>query len=629
MNFVKGIFRFLFRHIELPILTSFLLFKMFYFAKEVGIHFLSQKMLMLSVGSIILLYCISLLFKRINRLVAIGVISLIGSFVVYADLIYFRYFGDFITTPVLSQSNQVGGITSSITELMNPIDILYFLDVILLLIIAVVLKFKKAEQRIAWKERFALFVVAAAVGTYLVATPIQDYIDKYGTNIFINTWSNVSVYNVTGHLGFHLFETQKYIREQVINKPVLAEGRDDELERFLEEHQSPHLIDTEFFGAAEGMNVMMIQLESYQNYVIQNEVNGQEITPHLNALIDESYYFSNFYHQVAQGRTSDAEFLTNNSLYPLPTGSVYVRNPTNSFDSIPGILNNHNYYTGVYHSYDKNFWNRSLVYDNYGFDTFMGQGDFEEGQKAGPFDSLGDEELFLQMIEDNKDQQPFYKFAVALTSHHPYTMLPSEHRTLDVGSFEGTIFGNYLHSTHYVDYAVGQMIDKLKTEGLWDNTVLILYGDHDSGLEFTEEQAAALGVESDEISRMAMKDQVPLVIRVPGTDEGETFTHSTGMIDVAPTILHLLGIEDDTNHLGTPVFTMEDQLVPFRYGSFKKGDMYYQASLDGVFENGSCYDISGQKELDLEQCREGAAQTREQLRFSDDIITHDFLADEE
>ncbi|PIB65619.1 hypothetical protein AOA60_03020, partial [Pseudomonas sp. 2822-17] len=79
----------------------------------------------------------------------------------------------------------------------------------------------------------------------------------------------------------------------------------------------------EMFGVAKDMNVVVVSLESVESFVIGETMNGEEITPFLNELIEDSFYFENFYYQTGQGKTSDAEFLINNSSYPLGRGAVF------------------------------------------------------------------------------------------------------------------------------------------------------------------------------------------------------------------------------------------------------------------------------------------------------------------
>lgn len=68
------------------------------------------------------------------------------------------------------------------------------------------------------------------------------------------------------------------------------------------------------------MNVIVVQMEAFQNFLIHLKLGDQEVTPVLNRLAEEGYYFPYVYQQIGQGNTSDAEFMSNTSIYP--TGTV-------------------------------------------------------------------------------------------------------------------------------------------------------------------------------------------------------------------------------------------------------------------------------------------------------------------
>src|SRR5699024_6264468 len=121
---------------------------------------------------------------------------------------------------------------------------------------------------------------------------------------------------------------------------------------------------TDYYGIAEGKNVIFIMLESLQTFVLNNTVYGEEITPFLNQLIDDSFYFENFYHQTEQGKTSDSEFIIENSLYPLPSGAAYFTHSSNTLHSTPQILANEGYTSAVFHANTGSFWNRNTMYAN-------------------------------------------------------------------------------------------------------------------------------------------------------------------------------------------------------------------------------------------------------------------------
>lgn len=113
--------------------------------------------------------------------------------------------------------------------------------------------------------------------------------------------------------------------------------------------------NADFFGVAKDQNIIVISLESLQEFAIDLEVNGEEVTPFLNRFIQECYYFNNFYQQTSQGKTSGAEFITENSLYAADHGSAFYAKSQNQYESLASILKAQGYYTAVFHANEKEF----------------------------------------------------------------------------------------------------------------------------------------------------------------------------------------------------------------------------------------------------------------------------------
>lgn len=626
MSVLKSIGQFILRHLEIPFIAFFLTCKLYWFADELGLRMINDHTLIVTFGTLVLLFTISLLFHRRSRLLVLWITQLLASFIVYADLVYYRYFGDFITTPVLSQAGQATDISASITELMYFSDLKYFVDLLVIAAILVILYVKRIAPRIQLIERSVIFVLAAVIGVVSITIPMNTYTEKFGEGFLVNMWSNESVYNATGHLGFHAFETTKYLKEHWLDKESITEAEKEAVFDVVSSQQAN--MNSDWFGQAKGKNVLIVQLESFQNFVINKEINGQEITPNLNKLIDETLYFSNFYHQTGQGRTSDAEFLTQTSLYTLTGGSVYVRYPSNDYDSLPKLLKEQNYQTNAYHSYEKTFWNRAGMYRNYGFDDFIGKDDLFERinptELYSSFQTVGDEDMFMESVNDMDEDQPFYHFIVALTSHHPFTPIPESATTLDVAPYETDIFGDYLESIHYVDRSVGTLVEGLKSKGLWEDTIVVFYGDHDNGVEWEQGYADAIGGDLETLSSYQTLKNVPFYLHIPGNDMVGEQTESVGMINVTPTILELLGIDGDYMHLGSSLLDFEDHLIPFRDGSSIKGDLLYQASL----ETGTCYNL-GSEDIAVENasCQAFGEEGKEILRASESLILNNLGKD--
>ena len=80
-------------------------------------------------------------------------------------------------------------------------------------------------------------------------------------------------------------------------------------------------------------------------------MNGEEVTPFLNSLTRDAntMYFDNFFHQTGQGKTADAEFMLENSLYGLPQGSAFTTKGQNTYQAAPAILGHQGYTSAVFH----------------------------------------------------------------------------------------------------------------------------------------------------------------------------------------------------------------------------------------------------------------------------------------
>lgn len=324
--------------------------------------------------------------------------------------------------------------------------------------------------------------------------------------------------------------------------------------------------DGDHFGIAKDKNLIVIQMESIQNMLIGRLYNGQEITPNLNRLIREqgTIYFDNIYQQIGSGNTSDAEFAINNSMLGSIESFTYQLYEDNYFHGLPWVLKDAGYQTAVFHGYDKTFWNREKIYPVLGFDTFINSdkliNDKIEGIGGGNIVGISDQAFFNQSIEYlekmDKAANPFYSFLITLSCHHPFR-LPDSLKGLDLlPQDEDNIIGNYLNAAHYADQSLGEFLELLKEKGLYDNSVVALYGDHfglsNSDRGISERVTELLGYEYDYDVML----NIPLIIHIPGYEGNETVSTSGGQLDFMPTICYLLGLEElNTLYLGQNLLT--------------------------------------------------------------------------
>lgn len=594
-----------------------------------------------NLGAVLLASFWTLLLGRRARAVSLASLNAILSFVLFADLVYFRYFKDFISVPVILQAGQVGELKASIWSLIYMKDWLLFIDLpISIALVIWVFRMTSAKRSLSEKpayskRRFAVWrkVIPAALllafGWALIYFPVEEQKNGWARGLFVGNWWNVPIYNVTGLFGFHGYDTYRYAKEHWFGTGLTAEQIKESEDWFRDRRELQAQMESEpLFGEYKGKNVLIVQAEAFQDFVIGQSIEGQEITPFLNKLIDQSVYFPNFYHQTAQGRTSDADFATSCSMHPLPTGSVFIRFAGNDFDCAPSILKSQGYDTTVHHAYDGSFWNRNNMYHNMQYDQFYNLKDYTVDEPIGW--ALGDQSFFRQTIDQLKErkQSPFYAFTITLSSHHPYK-LPVSKQELDVGDLQGTIMGDYVQSAHYVDSAVGKLVDLLKEEGLWEDTLLLFYGDHDNSIqdwklyEQLTDEALSM-VEQDQVIR-----SVPFFIHLPDDEHAGVLEKSVGQMDITPTLMHLLGIPVENRLLmGVSMLSNASKSVVFRNGGFTDGKVYFIPSADGITGNGACYDLaSGELATIAAACKAGAEAAKQDLSISDRVIENNLITE--
>jgi phosphoglycerol transferase MdoB-like AlkP superfamily enzyme len=546
---------------------------------------------------------------------------LIAAVVLLSDLLYVRFFGDMISIAAISASGQAGDVWSSVASLFSWGDLLWIVGLPLgILLCRAVLREPEAPSPLRWTTRgavsLAAVIIVAAAGSNASASDLAH--DNSLTQVFRNVW----LVREVGPLGFHVFDAWREARDRML-QPKLTAAQRAEVRRWFESRANRRAGVGPWFGAARGMNVLIIQVESMQRFVIGLQVNGQEITPNLNRWRREALWFSNVTDQTNQGRTSDAEFTTMASLLPLPSGAMSFRHGSNHYTALPSVLADHGYSTLSAIPFDGSFWNRLITHPQYGITTNLFDDDFQPGERVGW--GLNDRDFFKQMGPRIAAlHQPFFTWLITLSLHHPFTSFPDNLKTLKLGPWEGTAFGNYLHGIHFFDEAFGELEATLKKQGLFDHTVIVVYGDHDAGLPHDPRFARMVGI-PDRSPGLSPSDGVPLFIRVPGTAalEGER-TLPAGLTDVAPTVLALTGIDPaglpyvGRNLLGEP----GDDPIVRPYGSWVDGRHFFVPDLSGA-RDGQCQDAHTRATVPIAECRAEMESAAREAEISRRVTAYD------
>jgi phosphoglycerol transferase MdoB-like AlkP superfamily enzyme len=375
------------------------------------------------------------------------------------------------------------------------------------------------------------------------------------------------------------------------------------------------------------MNLVMVQVESLQGFVVGLEINGQQVTPFLNRWIDEgAAVFDNVTDQTAQGRSSDSELATQVSLLPPVRGAAAFMFPGNEYTGMAGILGERGYSTMSAVPFDGAFWNRRVTHRSFGYARSLFAEDLDPDEVIGW--GLNDRAFLGQMPERLTGlERPFGAWFLTLSLHHPFSGFPDHHKILDVAGWEGTPFGNFVHTMNFFDRAFEDLIRGLEGAGLAADTVVVIWGDHDAGLEWEPALAHIAGERPDDAG-WYLSQRVPLLIRVPG-DAGPrgVFDDVAGHQDVAPTVLALLGIDPGPlpfigrNLFGAP----GDGPVVGEYHCWQDREHVF-LKRGAELAEGECYLRTNLELVEPQECSAGFEDAERQIEVSRLVLEHDLQA---
>ncbi|MDF2880766.1 MAG: alkaline phosphatase [Clostridiaceae bacterium] len=587
--------------------------KSVFFSKALNYTDVTKHIFLPIFSSVIILAGISFLFKKKARARFLFILNIFITIFIISDITYFKYFKDLISIPVLKNGIMLGAVKSSVGNLFDFRDLLYAVDLVMIVPVIDYIKYRKSREP-STKIKLAVFSMLLVFGLSIDAYSMVS-LEKEQPRLLTTMYNRVYVVKKLGIVNYHALDLFSAASVQIAKSTPVSAKTENEIKSFLQSNSEK---STNFKGYAEGKNLLMIQVEALQNFAIGSKINGVEVTPNLNKWVNKSMYFNNFYYQIAAGGTSDAEFMTNNSLYPAPSGAAYYLYCGNSFNSMPQAFKENGYTTAAMHGYRETFWNRNVMYKKMQFDNFYNENDYNLNEIVGL--GLSDKEFLNQSIDKIKNlKQPYYSFMITLSSHFPYDDTKN-YGSFNVGKYENTMLGNYLKAIHYTDAQLGAFLDNLESQGLLDNTVVVLYGDHYAIPKSEEESLNKfLNITNPtELSWMELQ-KVPMLIHFPkDANKGVNSTY-TGEMDVYPTIANLFNLSAKSL-LGKDILNSKDGNVIFRNGSFTDGKVFY------LSQSGNYYDISsGSKISENDILKSKKDDVLNQLEYSDEIMKHDLL----
>ncbi|MBO5376726.1 MAG: LTA synthase family protein [Bacilli bacterium] len=602
---------------------------------------------------------LSYLMRRKGKFSYLFIVTIILTAICTINSAYYTFYTSFSSISLLSTAKFITAVGDAVVEnVLQPKDLIYIIMPCVLLYFHNHYKKNGYYEKVNFfsrsKKRFKNTLIVGLAAVALFATTLT------GTDIgrLVKQWNREYIVMRFGIYTYHVNDLIKSIEPKV----VALFGYDNALKQFKEYYtlEKPQ-IKNEYTNIFQGKNIIAIHAESIQNFVIGMKFNGIEVTPNLNKLAANGIYFDNFYTQVSVGTSSDTEFTLNTSLMPANIGTAFGNYFDKEYVSIPKLLKEKGYYTFAMHGNNADYWNRRVMHANLGYDRLYGKSDYNIDEVIGL--GLSDVSFFKQsvekLVEINKENEKFYGTFIMLTNHTPFSdtdkygefAVDIKEKVLNPETgleeevvypyMEGTKLGNYLKSVHYADYALGIFFEELEKNGLLDNTVIVLYGDHDARLP---EQDYVKLYNYDKLTNgILLEDdpnyvefneynyelnrKVPLIIwsKTQKTVSGEEkkltpqkISNVMGMYDVMPTLGNMFGFSNEYA-LGHDIFTIkENNIVVFPTGNWLTNKMYYNSQQDESY-------IINNAIISQEYITQNSEYADKLLSVSNDILVFDLI----
>jgi len=568
--------------------------------------------LITGIPSVWVLFCLIEWLAPRRKLGVYLTVNLLLTSIFFAVIMYYKYFGVIVTYHALRQVGQVTEVKGSVFSLLHPYFLFIYTDIVAFLFMFFNRKFRAWGKSLAMRESnvwiSAVFVLSLAASL----TNVWIHRDS------VNELKQAEKMGILNYEAYAVFASATQEIEDPRNVTMEAISR-------LKGLQQPAV--PQYWGSAKGKNVIIIQLEATQNFLLGRQIDGKEITPVMNGLMKEHFYFPRFYQQVGQGNTSDAEFVVNTSFYIPPFGAASQDYGNLALPSMPKVLKANGYQTATFHTNDVQFWNRKELYKALGFEKYYDAEYFGDDDMVffGPSDEVLYDKTADELLKMSKTGKPFYAQIISMSSHHPFNIAERKIRFELPERYQDTLVGHYIQAQNYTDYALGKFIERLKRDGLWEQSVLVIYGDH-LGLPIysltSHEKKLMEEIYEREYGYTEMLN-IPLLIVAPGVTEPQRLEQTGGQADVFPTLANLLGISLKGHiHFGQDILNEKSNLLPQRYylpsGSFVNNKGIFVPGYE--YADGSVYRFDGAAAEVTDTTEDEYNRALELLRLSDSYV---------
>lgn len=449
----------------------------------------------------------------------------------YVNLLYYRSFGEFIPLSNYLLLDNLHGFESSLLTLTSYFDFLFCLPLIVYNI-GLNINLDPNKYIILKTNRIIFISLIIIISPFILYSKdilvdrYRDFISVYNYGLISKT--TINIYKEITKNNVITFEERKIINDYLKEQKKSISQNSNTIKK----------------------NIIVLLVESLESWVIQKSINNKEITPYLNNLLTKDssiVYFPKVITQVNGGRSSDAQLIINTGILPIKNGATCFKYTYNYLPNLGSELKKNNQFkrTITMIGYSSNAWNQREFNNTLGFDTLVHIKNYKNDFMI--CEGINDNSFLQQSLEKLKGfQQPYYAQIITLSSHSPF-IIPESLKIFKSNNYNQT-FLDYINSIHYVDNAIGTFIDQLKRENIYNNSIVLITGDHNTGMptklpEWQEKYTDLCGV----------KSYIPFMILNSG--KSLHINYEVDQIDLFPSIIEILNINSNWKGLGESVLS--------------------------------------------------------------------------
>lgn len=507
-------------------------------------------------------------------------------------------------------------------------------------------KFKELNKDMFLKKVWGMSIIFISIfAVFLSTLKITFMQNKLQTVSNMNLYNNPSVPSISvkqfGITNFGILDVKNYFvpSENSHEDILIDESKNKETSRSKDDTKWKDLINREsdvtmntlnkyfinndgsdfndYTGYFKDKNLIVIMLESVNDIII-----NKEDYPNFYKMYSEGWHWENNYsprNSCSTGNNEMSGMISLYSIYNTCTANNFKNNTY--YESIFGLFNRSNYNTFSAHDYIAHYYDRNTIHTNMGSMKYYDVEDLGISYSSQYKNWASDEDFMTKILDviKNNDSDNFMAWLTTVSSHQPYYYSSTEgdkyldlYKDLDLR----IDLKRYKSKLKILDNALGILLDGLESQGILDDTVIVMYGDHypyglsTSTINTVLDYDTSVDFESE---------RVPFVI-YNSKLESKTFKEYTSYINLLPTIANLFGIDYDPRlYVGSDILSDDyKSLVVFADGSWKNEVAYYNAS-KGTLK------YFGDKEYTLEEVQEINQRVDTKMKMSSLAIKNNYF----